>query len=72
MRNSCEPLIPLNGAKLRIFLRISKDFPVFFFITCAFLGNCAGFCTYFFAGRSILLYSSGDFNNFIASLICLS
>lgn len=49
MRNSCEPLIPLNGAKLRIFLRISKDFPVFFFIPCAFLGNCAGFCTYFFA-----------------------
>lgn len=50
MRNSCEPLIPLNVCKITNIFEILQRFFLFFLLTCAFLSDCAGFCTYFFTG----------------------
>ena len=72
MRNSCEPLIPLNVCKITNIFENLQRFFCFLFITCAILGDCAGFCCYFFTGWSIFPYSSGEFNNLTAALTCLS
>ena len=72
MRNSCEPLIPLNVCKITNISVILQSFFYFFFITCAILMDCAWFCTYFFTGCSIFAYSSGDCKSLIAALTCLS
>ena len=72
MRNSFEPLIPLNVCKITNIFVILQSFFCFFFTTCTILIICARFCTYFFTGSSIFAYSSGELSNFTASFTCLS
>ena len=65
MRDSFEPLIPLNGCKI-------THFPANFQIFSRFFMSTTEYFYFSVLGVSNFLYSSGDFSSFSAAFSCLS